>query len=95
MYGVAVAGKTPACSPSLFTADVHRAVMPGCAQEAQDVPPTPSVMQRAAARGSVLLQIVRGCLPEDGYGQPWTGLLNIWGHIAVLGICVAERCRLS
>ena len=69
--------------------------MTGCAQDAQDVPPNPSVMQRAAAGGFGLLQFVRGCLREGGYGQPWTGLLNVWGHIAVLGICVAERCRVS
>ena len=48
-----------------------------CAQDAQDVPPTPSVMQRAASRGFVLLQIVRGCLREGGYGEPLTGLLNV------------------
>ena len=60
--GRAVAGKVATCSPALFTADVHRAGMPGCAQDAQDVPSNPSVMQRAAARGFVLLQLVRGCL---------------------------------
>ena len=48
--------------------------MPGCVEDAQDVPPTPSVMQRAACRGFVLLQLVRGCLREGRYGQPWTGL---------------------
>ena len=90
MQGRAVAGKAPACCPSLFTADAHRAVMPGCAQDAQDVPPTPSVMQRAASRGFVMLQFVRGCLREDGYGQPWTGLLNVRGHIAVVPLSPVE-----
>ena len=52
--------------------------MPGCAQDAQDVPPTPSVMQRAAGRGFVMLQFVRGCLREGGYGQPRTELLNVF-----------------
>ena len=64
--------------------------MPGCAQYAQDVPPTPSVMQRAASRGFVLVQIVRGCMREGGYGQPWTGLLNVWGHIAVVPLSPVE-----
>ena len=72
-----MAGKVAACCPSMFTAEAHRAVMSGCAQDAQDVPPPPSVMQRAASRGFVLLQVVRGCLREGGYGQPWTGLLNV------------------
>ena len=51
--------------------------MPGCAQDAQDVQTTPSVMQREASRGFVLLQLVRGCLREGGYGQLWTELLNV------------------
>ena len=72
----AVAEKAPACSPPLFAAEAHRIGMLGCAQDAHDVPPTPSVMQRAAGGGCVLLQMVRGCLREGGYGQPWTGLLN-------------------
>ena len=55
------AGKAPACSPSLFAADAHGTGMPGCAQGAQDVPPTPSIRQLAAARGFVLRQLVFGC----------------------------------
>ena len=39
--------------------------MKGCAQDAQDVPPTHAVTQHAAARGFALLQIVRGCLQHD------------------------------
>ena len=72
-----MAGKVRASSLSLFTADAHRAIMPGCAQVAQDVPPTPSVTQCAVSRRFGLLQRVRGCLREDGYKHPWTGLLNL------------------
>ena len=58
----AVAGKAPSCSPSLFTAEAHRAGMAGRSQDAQNVPQASSVTQRLAAPGCVLFQIVRGKL---------------------------------
>ena len=40
MQGGAVAGKASSCSPSLFAAEASRAGTKGCAQGAQDVPPS-------------------------------------------------------
>ena len=72
--------------------------MPGCSQDDQNVPPTPSAAQRELAPGCVLFQFVRGKLGA-GQGALQTAVdrdaqcLRPRGH--VLGICVAERCLMA